>query len=439
MSQPAGNQGGPPASSGKPLALVKDGGATAHEATSVGTAHGVSPGSDKDRVDMKYLVRALIKYSASDLHLKVGRPPLYRINGKVIPAKMPELTPEQAEQIIHGILTPAQLIDLEKKRQVDMSFRVKDLGRFRCNVYYQRGTIAAAIRMIPLTIPGIDTLGVPSVLKELCQRPRGLLLVTGATGSGKSTTLAALIQYINETSHVHILAIEDPIEFLYRDMKATVTQREVGSDCPTLQDGLHGGLRQDPDVIMIGELRDMAMISSALTAAETGHLVLATLHTNDARSTIDRILDVFPADQQNQVRIQLAASLVGVCAQQLLVRADGSGRILACEILVKSPAVEDHILRNEIEKIPEAIASSSNYYKMQSMNQALEKLVTSKQVTEEEAIKSSGNPDDLRLRLSGMTREQGYEMMSSGSAASSGPPSTPPPRPKSGGEIPELD
>jgi twitching motility protein PilT len=363
------------------------------------------------KVDMRYLVRALIKYNASDLHIKVGRPPLYRINGKLIPAKMDELTAELAESIIYGVLTAKQKAELETKRQIDLSFEFKDFGRFRCHVFFQRGGISAAIRTIPISIPSLEELGVPSILRDLCRRPRGLMLVTGATGSGKSTTLAGMIQYINENQHVHVLTLEDPIEYVYRDIKSTITQREVGSDIISLKEGLHGGLRQDPDVIVIGELRDCETIQLALTAAETGHLVISTLHTNDAASSIKRILDVFGSASQSQVRIQLASVLVGVVSQQLLIRADGSGRVPACEVMVKSPAIENYILKNEIERIPEAIASSNNYYKMQTMNQALERLVQANQVTAEEAIKASSNPDQLRLRMSGMTRDQGYEMV----------------------------
>ncbi|MCM2277597.1 MAG: type IV pilus twitching motility protein PilT [Oligoflexia bacterium] len=378
-----------------------------------GTAGGGTPAGNVQRVDMRYLVRALIKYNASDLHLKVGRPPLYRINGKLIPAKMDELGQEQLEQIIYGVLSAKQRVELEEKRQIDLSFHMKELGRFRCHVFFQRGGISAAVRIIPMTIPTIDELGLPPVVKELCQRPRGLLLVTGATGSGKSTSMAAMIQYINENNHVHVLTIEDPIEYVYRDLKASITQREVGSDTHSLKEGLYAGLRQDPDVIMIGELRDCDMIQLALSAAETGHLVISTLHTKDAAGSIDRILEVFPSNAQNQVRIQLASVLVGVVSQQLLVRADGSGRVPACEIMVKSPAIENYILKSEVQKIPEAIGNSNNYYKMQTMNQALERLVNAGAITAEEAIKSTSNPDDLRLRLSGLTREQGYEMAGS--------------------------
>jgi twitching motility protein PilT len=360
------------------------------------------------QLSMQYLVKTLIKYHASDLHIKVGRPPLYRINGKLVQAKMANFTPEQVQQILHAVLTGAQIKELEKHRQIDLSFSVTELGRFRCNIYYQRGCLSAAVRMIPFDVPKLDTLGLPDVLKELVQKPRGLMLVTGATGSGKSTTLAALVGYLNETTPAHIVLIEDPMEFVHRDIKASITQREVGSDTHSLKDALRSGLRQDPDIIVIGELRDYEMIQGALTAAETGHLVLATLHTNDARSTIDRIIDVFPVDVKNQIRIQLAWTLVGIVSQQLILSADGNSRVVASEVMVKSPTIENCILKNELDKIPSVIASSRNYYKMQTMNQSLEKLVNSGQVSFDEAIKASSNPDDLRLLFSGMVREEGY-------------------------------
>jgi twitching motility protein PilT len=363
-----------------------------------------------ENYDMKYLIKALIKYNASDLHLKVGRPPLYRINGKLIPAKMLELTTYTAENLLLGLLSAKQVTQLQEKRQVDFSFRLKDYGRFRCNVYYQKDSISAAIRMIPLNIPNIGQLGIPNVVRELATRPRGLLLVTGATGSGKSTTLAGMIQHINETSPLHILTIEDPIEFVYKDMKASITQREVGSDIHSLQDGLYGGLRQDPDVIMIGELRDPEMIECAFKAAETGHLVISTMHTNDARSSIDRILEVFPSGSQNQVRMQLAATLVGIVSQQLVMRADGSGRVAAVEILVKSPAIENMIAKHNLLGIPEAIANSTDYYKMQSMNQALNALVRSGTIAVQEALKCSFAPDDLRLLLAGIRQDNGFQV-----------------------------
>ncbi|MGE0614298.1 MAG: type IV pilus twitching motility protein PilT [Bacteriovoracia bacterium] len=361
------------------------------------------------QIDMRYLVRALIKYNASDLHIKVGRPPLYRIHGKLIPAKMPQMTAPQVEKLLSDVISPRQIAELSQKLQVDLSFRMGELGRFRCNVFYQRGSLSCVIRMIPFTVPKFDDLGIPGVIKELCFRPRGLVLVTGSTGSGKSTSLAAMVQHINENRPVHVLTVEDPIEFMYRDQKATVTQRELGSDTHSFEDALFAGLRQDPDVIMIGELRDPKTIQFALTAAETGHLVLSTLHTKDAISSIERILDVFPGVSRNQVRIQLASTLVAVISQTLLIRADGSGRIPACEVLINSPAVESYLLKDELSRIPEAMATSNNYYQMRTLNQELERLVKASLITQEEALKVSPNPDDLRLRLSGVSAQEGYD------------------------------
>ncbi|MCC7440189.1 MAG: type IV pilus twitching motility protein PilT [Bdellovibrionales bacterium] len=366
---------------------------------------GIDSGS---RYDMKFLVRALLKYGASDLHLKVDRPPLYRINGKLIPAKMESLGAEAIQHVIYGVLSDRQIRDLDQKLAIDFSFRMDDLGRFRCNVFHQKGTLAAVVRMIPFQIPRMEDLGVPMVLKEMIQRKRGLILVTGATGSGKSTTLASMLNFINQNSSVHVICIEDPIEFVFRDQKASITQRELGSDVHSLEEALKDGLRQDPDVIVVGELRNMQMIQTALTAAETGHLVMSTLHTNSAKSTVERIVDVFPPDAKNQVRIQLASTLVGVVSQQLLVRADGSGRVPACEVLINSPTIESYIFKNEIERIDEAIEQSKSYYKMQSLNQDLERLVKAGTVTLEEALRVSYNPDNLKLRLSGVTREEGY-------------------------------
>jgi twitching motility protein PilT len=363
-----------------------------------------------DRISMAYLARALVKYSASDLHIKAGRPPLYRINGKLVPAKMGELRPDEVQTIIHGVLTDGQRRDLAARRQIDFSFRIPELGRFRCNAYYQRSTLSAAVRMIPLIVPQFNDLGLPPVLRELAERQRGLLLVTGATGSGKSTTMASLIQHLNETRALHILTVEDPIEFVHRDQKGTVTQREIGSDTPSFEEALRAGMRQDPDVIVIGEMRDRATIQAALTAAETGHLVISTLHTSDAKGTLDRILDVFPSDAQNQVRIQLAHALVGVVSQKLIVRADGKGRIPAVEVMVKSPAIEDCLLKNERERIPQAIATSNAYYKMQTMNMALERLLHAGLVTRADAMHNSPNPGDLELRLQGIDREEGYAL-----------------------------
>ena len=367
----------------------------------------------KPGFDLQYLVKGLIKYNASDLHVAADRPPLYRINGKLVPAKMAPISEEILNALIKEVLSARQLEDLETKKQIDLSLYFPELGRFRCNVYYQRGGLCAAIRLIPTAVPQLDQIGVPAVLKELCQRKRGLLLVTGSTGNGKSTTLASMVQYINETSHVHILTIEDPIEFVYRDLKAFITQREVGQDTVTMGSALVGGLRQDPDVIVIGEMRDAQTIQTALAAAETGHLVISTLHTTDAKSSIERMIDVFQGENQNQIRMGLATNLIGVVTQRLVLRADGGGRVPAVEVMIKSPAIETYILKNELEKIPEAISSSNTYYKMQSMNQALEVLVKAGTITVEEALKASTSPDDLKLMLSGLQRGEGYRITSS--------------------------
>lgn len=357
---------------------------------------------------IRYLIKALIKYNASDMHLRVGRPPLYRISGKMIPAKMEEMTQRDLEFLLDEILNQKLKAELETRKQVDFSFSIKDYGRFRCNIFYQKATLAAAIRMIPFAVPDINGLGLPDVVKELCMRQKGLILVTGATGMGKSTSLAAMIQYMNENRYSHILDIENPIEFTFQDVRSTITQREVGTDVLSVQDALVSCLRQDPDIIVIGELREKEMIQAAITAAETGHLVLATLHTNDAKSTIDRILDVFPAEQQNQVRLQLASSLLAVISQRLLSRVDQQGRILACEVMIKSPLIESYLLKNERHRIPDAIENSSDYYKMQSLNQHLERLIRLGRVSMEEAKKVSSNPEELEMVLAGISRKEGY-------------------------------
>jgi len=354
---------------------------------------------------IEYLVNALLKFGASDLHIKVGRPPCFRIDGKLVPAKIPPLTRETVDRLLYSILTERHIEELETKWQVDASFRLTDIGRFRCNVYRQRNTLSAAIRMIPFQIPRLEDLGVPVVLKQLAVRDNGLLLVTGPTGSGKSTTLASLVQHLNETQPIHILSIEDPIEYVFRDLKASVTQREVGSDTRSIEEGLHAGLRQDPDVIVVGEMRDYETIRVALTAAETGHLVMSTLHTPDAKGAIERILDVVPHQVQSQVRLQLSDCLVGVLAQQLLVRSGGEGRVLAAEVLVNSPAVSSAIAKNEFDRIPGLMDSSNDYYQMQTLNQSLRQLVEAGSITLKEALRVSPRPEELEQLISGIVRD----------------------------------
>lgn len=364
---------------------------------------------DDSKFDLRYLIRAMIRYQASDLHLRAGVPPLYRVNGKLIPAKLGELTSSRIEDIVFPILHEEHKTALQKKRQVDFSFKTESLGRFRCNFFYQKGTLAAVIRSVPMRVPSVESLGLPvRQLLEVIDKPRGIFLVTGATGSGKSTTLAAMIQTINEHQPKHVLTIEDPIEFEFRDVKATITQREVGQDVKSFDAALFAGLRQDPDVIVVGELRDPKTIQLALTAAETGHLVLSTLHTNDAKSAIDRLMGAVAPELKNQIRMQLATSLLGVLTQQLLEKKDGSGRALVYELMIASPAIQDAIRSDNLNRIPEIIGASRQLYGMQTFNHHLEQLVESRVISKEEALSASNAPDDLRVRLMGMKKEVGY-------------------------------
>ncbi len=379
-------------------------GAPAEKSTNTNTT---PIGDPKD--DLVFLIRALLKYNASDLHLRPNRPPLYRINGRILPATMPALTAAQLEQILVPFIPDALRKTLETKRQVDFSFEVEEFGRFRCNVFFAMNCLSAAIRRIPFEIPALEQLRIPAVLKDVITKPRGLILVTGSTGSGKSTTMAALVQHLNETQRLHIVTIEDPIEYVFKDQKAVVTQRELGADFPSMHEALASCMRQDPDVIVVGEMRDYVTIQTAITAAETGHLVISTLHTNDAKSALDRILDMFPSDHKNQIRVQLASSLIAIVAQQLLVRADGKGRILGTEVLVKSPSIEHAIRTHQFDMIPDLMGKSELYYKMHTMNMDLERLIRDGLITTEEGISSSSNPDDLKLRLAGIDRKEGYE------------------------------
>ena len=361
-------------------------------------------------LELRYLIKAFIRYGASDMHLKPGRPPLYRVNGKLVPSKIQQLEHQDIKKLMFDVLSDSKKKQLEEKHQTDFSFKVNDIGRFRCNLFYQRGHLSAVVRIIPLHSPNIEQLKLPVVTKELCMKQKGLVIVSGPTGSGKSTTLASMIQYINHNSNVHILCLEDPIEYIFVDDKASITQREIGTDANTFEEGLYAGLRQDPDVIVVGELRDAATMRLALTAAETGHLVMATLHTHDARTTIERFIDVFPSEEQSQVRIQLSGVLNGVISQHLIITSNGTERVPTCEVMVNSPAISEAILRNEINKIPELIAKSSSFYKMQTFNQDLEKKVLNGDITLDEAVLVSPKPDDLRLRIAGVTHEGGYDI-----------------------------
>lgn len=360
------------------------------------------PENEAKAVSIHSLLKGLVKHKASDLHVKVGRPPLYRINGKLLPAKLPPLSGEDVRRLAYNTMTQKQIREFEENLQIDFGYLVPGLARFRANVFMQKGTLAFVIRVVPLEVPALSSLGLPQVLQELALKPRGLLLVTGATGSGKSTSLAAIIDHINRSQRAHVVTIEDPIEYIFDDKMSTVSQREVGVDAVSMQQALKGALRQDPDVIMIGEMRDYVTMQTAVSAAETGHLVVSTLHTNTAAQSIDRILDSFPAESKNQLRLQLANSLLGVVSQRLVRRADGKGRVAACEVLTRSPTVEKLIIENRLNDLDVAMESSNLYYKMQSMNQALERLVREGVVTQEEAIFHSDKKEDLLLKLSGV-------------------------------------
>jgi twitching motility protein PilT len=341
------------------------------------------------------LLEQMLALDASDLHLSVGTEPAFRIRGSLTPAQGSEpLDAEATRQALYSILTSEQQKQLELDRQLDFAYSLPGVARFRVNVFFQRGSLGAAFRLVPGTIRTLEELGLPEVLHTLAEKPRGLVLVTGPTGSGKSTTLAAIIDEINRTRNEHILTIEDPIEFLHRHQGCIVNQREVGTDARTFAESLRAALRQDPDVILVGEMRDLETISTALTAAETGHLVFGTLHTQTASSTIDRVIDVFPPAQQQQVRIMIANSLQGVVTQSLLPTADGSGRVAALEILLPDDAVRNLVRQAKVEQLYTVMQTSSSRG-MQTMEQALAELVMRQVVDYEEALARTTRAEQL--------------------------------------------
>jgi twitching motility protein PilT len=341
------------------------------------------------------LLEQLVARGASDLHVTAGMPPAIRVHGHIERATAYEpLTPDDTRGLLYRILSSEQQKQFEIKRQLDFAYAIPGLARFRVNVYYQRTSVGAAFRVIPQDIKSAEELGLPSVLHQLAAQPRGIVLVTGPTGSGKSTTLAAMIDEINRTRAEHILTIEDPIEFVHRHKRCIVNQREIGPDATSFAEALRAALRQDPDVILVGEMRDLETISTALTAAETGHLVFGTLHTQSAPSTIDRIIDVFPAEQQEQVRIMIANSLQGVVTQTLLPTADGTGRVPALEILLPDDAVRNLIRQGKTEQIY-SIMQTNTARGMQTMEQALADLITRRVVSVDDALGRSSHKDQL--------------------------------------------
>jgi len=342
------------------------------------------------------LLERTVALGASDLHVTVGTAPAVRVRGRLDRfADVPALEAEDTQRLLYRILSTEQQKILETKRQIDVAYSLPGLARFRVNVYFQRESVGAAFRLIPAEVKTLDELRLPATLHELCERPRGLVLVTGPTGSGKSTTLAAMIDQINSTRDEHIMTIEDPIEFLHRHKRCVVNQREIGPDAVSFAEALRGALRQDPDVILLGEMRDLETISTALTAAETGHLVFATVHTQDAPSTVDRLIDVFPAAQQAQIRVQIAGTLQGVVTQTLLPTADGQGRVAACEVLIPDDAVRNLIRQAKIEQVY-SVMQTSGKKGMQTMEQALCELVVRGAVTEEVAVGRASRPEQLR-------------------------------------------
>jgi twitching motility protein PilT len=349
--------------------------------------------------DFADLLLEVLERRASDLHITAGAKPMVRVRGRLMPLEAyPVLSPTETREVVYSILTNDQRQRLETDWQLDFAYAVPDVARFRVNAYFQRHAIGAAFRLIPNEIKSIDELGLPPVCHELVHKPRGFVLVTGPTGSGKSTSLAAMIDAINRQRNDHILTIEDPIEFLHPHKGCIVNQREVGSDTPSFAAGLRAALRQDPDVILVGEMRDLETISTALTAAETGHLVFATLHTQDAPQTIDRIIDVFPPAQQQQVRVQLAVTLQGVITQQLLPTADGQGRVVACEVMIPTPAVRNLIREGKTHQIVSAMQTGAAAG-MQTMDAALATLVRQGKITQKLAESRSSQPEELRRLL----------------------------------------
>jgi len=356
-------------------------------------------------MELNEILTIALRGGASDIHLKAGLPPMFRVDGQLVPLKDGKrLPPEEVARMAFGIMNEFQKEKFKQSNEVDLAYGVPGLGRFRVNVFQQRGTIGAVLRVIPFKIMSIKELMLPPTLEKMALEERGLILVTGTTGSGKSTTLAAMIDHINPTETNHIVTVEDPIEFLIRDKRSIINQREVGVDTMSFSQALKSALRQDPDVILVGEMRDVETIETALHAAETGHLVMSTLHTLDASETINRIISTFPPHQQKQIRIQLGSVLKGVVSQRLVPRADGKGRVAAVEIMKATARIKEMIEdKDRTKEIPDAIAQGFTTYGMQTFDQSLMQLVRQNLVTYQEALRQASNPDDFALRFQGIS------------------------------------
>ena len=346
--------------------------------------------------NLHQLLKAMVEKGASDLHITTGSPPQLRIDGDLVPLKTPPLTPVETKQLCYSILTDAQKHKFEEDNELDLSFGVKGLSRFRANMFMQRGAVAGAFRTIPFKILSFQDLGLPQVVADLSKKPRGLVLVTGPTGSGKSTTLASVIDKINTDRHEHIMTIEDPIEYLHPHKNCLVNQREVGADTRNFKTALKYILRQDPDVVLVGEMRDLETIEAALVIAETGHVAFGTLHTNSCVQTINRVLDVFPPYQQPQVRAQLSFVIEGVMSQALIAKASGQGRVLALEVMVPNPAIRNLIREDKVHQIYSQMQVGQSKFGMQTFNQGLATAVARRLITQEEAINRSSDAEELK-------------------------------------------
>jgi twitching motility protein PilT len=355
-------------------------------------------------INIQDLLKYMVEQGASDLHLKVGNAPILRVNGILHPIdNLSRVNREDTVTIAAQILNKKQKQDFNENFEIDFAYSVSGLGRFRCNAFLQRGSIGLVFRAIPMTVPTIEDLNLPLVIKKLALEPRGLILVTGITGSGKTTTLASMIQHINQNRDVHIITIEDPIEYMHRDNRAVINQREVGADTKGFAKALRSGLRQDPDVILVGEMRDLETIDTAITAAETGHLVMSTLHTSDATGTINRIISMYPSYQQGQIRLELAEVLKGILSMRLIPKKDRKGRVPAVEVLIMTDIIRQGIIEPEKTlKIIEYIEAGQSQYGMQSFDQALLELFRNDLITYEQALMHSTRPADFALKVKGI-------------------------------------